>query len=161
MAVIVRHAVPADGAGLYRVWTALRDHNATVDARIHGMPVGESELVAALPEILSRTTSAVFVADDDGTVVGFLSGGVERNAPDRLPERLATVGFMYVDERSRRQGVGRRLFESFAGWARQQDGVSHIEMPVLAADAQAAAFWTAMGFSPFIERLWAPLADPA
>lgn len=159
MAVIVRPAADTDGPGLYRVFAGLRAHNASVDSRTGGMSIAETELAGALPEILSRPSSAVLVADDGGDVVGFLSGGIEHNVPDRLPERLATIGYLYVDESRRRQGVGRQLFDAFARWAMQQDGVSHVEMPVLAADAQAAAFWTAMGFTPFIQRLWAPLGD--
>jgi hypothetical protein len=30
-------------------------------------------------------------------------------------------------------------------------------MAVLSADDAAAGFWRSIGFSPFIERLWAPL----
>jgi hypothetical protein len=33
-------------------------------------------------------------------------------------------------------------------------------MAVLSADAAAAGFWRSIGFSPFIERLWAPLSAP-
>jgi GNAT superfamily N-acetyltransferase len=153
----VRLARPQDGPGLYQTWQALRQHNATIDTRIVLIPVSEREFVAGFSEMLLRPTSATFIAEDEGRVVGFLSGGIEQNLPDRLPERHATVGYLFVDPRVRRQGVARRLFESMAAWAARQDGVVHMEMTVLAADAAAAGFWRSVGFTTFIERLWAPL----
>jgi hypothetical protein len=32
-------------------------------------------------------------------------------------------------------------------------------MTVLNADAEAEQFWRALGFTPFIQRLWAPLEE--
>lgn len=158
MTIEVRSALPGDGPALYEAWQALREHNAAVDGRIIPAPVSRDEFVAGLEIVLDRATSATFVAEDEGTMVGFVSGSIERNQLDRLPEQHVTVGYLYVEPTYRRLGIGRRLFEAIRGWAACTDGVSHFEMTVLAGDRQAADFWRALGFSTFIERLWAPLA---
>ncbi len=158
--VRIRPATPGDGPALFGMWQRAREHNALVDRRIIPAPVSRPEFLAQLHDILERRQPAAFVAEVNGELAGFISGGVEANPPDRLPERHATIGYLFVEERFRRRGVGRALFGAVARWARDIEGVSHFEMTVVAADAGAAAFWRSIGFSPFISRLWAPLSAP-
>jgi GNAT superfamily N-acetyltransferase len=157
MSVEVRPARAGDGAALYHHWHALREHNAVQDARIVPAPISESEFVDGLAVALGRSGSITVVADDDGRLVGFASATVGANLPDRLPERLVNIGYLFVSPDYRRQGIARRLFEALRQWASTQPGVVHMEMPVLEGDTAAEAFWTSLGFQPFIRRLWAPL----
>ena len=157
MNTVVRPAAPSDAPWLYRAWQSLRQYNQSMDPRIRPSPVSETEFAVGLQQLVARPTAVTFVAEAGGKRVGFGSVTIQANQPDRLPERLATVGYLYVDPSMRRGGIGRKLFDAIATWAAAQDGVSHIEMPVLANDDEASAFWTALGFTPFIQRLWAPL----
>jgi GNAT superfamily N-acetyltransferase len=157
MAVTIRPTRDGDAAALYEYWVVLRKHNAATDPRITLAEVSASEFAVAVAEVAKRPTSAAFIAEERGRMVGFVSGGLETNQPDRLPERFATVGYLYVDPGSRRQGIARRLVAAMSDWARVEHDVTHMEMSVLAADVSAAAFWRSVGFSPFIERLWMPL----
>ena len=157
MSVVIRPTRASDSPALYESWQTMRTHNAGVDPRIVLATVSEQDFADATAAILERDESASFVAEEEGRLVGFITGGVEANQPDRLPERHVTVGYLYIDPSARRQGVAKRLVGSFAEWAKTQDGVSHLEMTVLAADTEAAAFWREAGFTPFIQRLWMPL----
>jgi GNAT superfamily N-acetyltransferase len=105
--------------------------------------------------------SASLVAEDDGQVAGFITATIEQSQPDRLPDRHATIGYLYVDPQYRRKGVGRDLVARIFAWAREQEGIVHVEMPVLANDTGAEPFWRSLGFSPFIQRVWAPLDVPS
>jgi len=156
----VRAAAAADGARLFHAWQHLRTHNASIDRRVIPAPVTQTDFVADLERLLVRPRTAAFVAESDGGLAGFISGGIEANLPDRLPALHATVGYLWVEERFRRQGIARALFSEVAAWAVKQEGVGHFEMAVLAADEPAAGFWRSIGFTPFIERLWAPLSAP-
>ena len=157
MSATVRPATPGDAAALYGHWSELRRYNASIDPRVIPVPVGPGDFAAGLDSVLARRSSVAFVAESDGTLVGFISGGVETNQPDRLPELHATVGYLWVVTSARRSGIGRQLVGAVTDWAAKQDGVSHMEMAVLSADEEAATFWRSMGFSPFIERVWAAL----
>ncbi|OAI40962.1 hypothetical protein AYO38_00850 [bacterium SCGC AG-212-C10] len=157
MTIQIRPAQLGDAADLYQTWQGLRQHNATIDQRIVNAPVSRDEFVEAMDSILGRSHSATFVAEDDGRVVGFVRGVIETQQPDRLPEQHATIGYLFVAPEYRRLGLGRKLFSAVAEWAGQQDGIQHFEMTVLASDAEATGFWGNLGFSPFIQRLWAPL----
>lgn len=158
MSIIVRPATNADAKALFREWQELRAHNAATDARIIPSPVSETEFSAGLGELLMRSNAAVFVAERDKDIVGFIRAGVEHNQPDRLPEQYVSVGYLFVDPSCRREGVGQRLFDAVRQWASRQDGVAHFEMTVLSGDGSAEGFWRRQGFAPFIQRLWAPLA---
>lgn len=157
MTAHIRHVTAEDIPGMYRAWQEMRQHNASLDSRIVLVPVTEGEFAVAVREVMDRPASVAFVAEDGGQVAGFITGAVEQNQPDRLPERHVTVGYLYVDPRHRRSGIARSLVESVKGWAAKQDGVNHLEMVVLSHDDSAARFWQAVGFAPFIQRLWAPL----
>lgn len=156
----IRAATSGDGPALFEHWQRARQHNSAMDRRVLHVPVSRDEFIADFTQMLQRRASVAFVAEVSGEIVGFVSGSLEANQPDRLPERHATIGYLYVAEGYRRGGIGRRLFEGVAEWAARQDGVSHFEMTVLAADEAAAAFWRSIGFTPFISRLWAPLSAP-
>ncbi len=153
----VRPAVPADASAIYLLWLRARAHNARIDPRIVLAPVGPEQFEAALRTQLERNTASVFVAECGGRIAGFISGAIESAGPDRLPERHATIGYLWVEPPYRRRGIARALVDAIARWAAAIDGVRHFEMPVLAADDEAARFWAALGFRPFISRLWAPL----
>lgn len=156
----MRPATLADGPALYGQWASLLRYYASVDRRIIPAPVTERDFLAGLSDVLTRESSVAFVAEVDGDIAGFITGGLGANQPDRLPERHATVGYLWVANDYRRLGLGRQLFQAVAAWAAALDDISHFEMPVLAADDSAAQFWKAIGFSPFIQRLWAPLNAP-
>lgn len=153
----VRPAVAADAGTLYPLWLRAREHNARVDPRIVLAPVAPEQFEAALRSQVERGTASVFVAECGGNIAGFISGAIESAGPDRLPERHATIGYLWVEPMYRRRGIARALVGAIARWAAAIDGVRHFEMPVLAADEEAARFWAALGFRPFIARLWAPL----
>jgi GNAT superfamily N-acetyltransferase len=157
---VIRPVQASEVAAVYQVWQTLRAYYASVDERIIPSPVSEHEFTADFHRRLSRTESATFVAVEGKRIVGLITGAVEANQPDRLPEQHVTIGHVYVDPAHRRSGLGRGLFEALANWAADLEGVSHIEMPVLAADGDAGHFWQSLGFSPFIQRLWAPLNLP-
>jgi GNAT superfamily N-acetyltransferase len=156
----VREARESDGPALYAAWQRLRAHNEQVDRRVIPAPVSELEFVNDFRRRLARPRSVALVAEVEGELAGFIAGNIERNQPDRLPEEHATVGYLWVEEPYRRRGIARALFAAVAEWASEQEGVAHSEMAVLTADTAAAGFWRSIGFTPFIERLWAPFGAP-
>ena len=154
---VIRRAHPDDAPALYDAWEALRRHYATADERVIYDPVSREEFVAAVGPTLLRPDSVTFIALDGERVSGFVTGAIEVNLPDRLPERYARVGQLYVEPGSRHEKLGRRLVAEFAAWAARHEGISHMEMSVLAEDSGAAPFWRSLGFQTYIERVWAPV----
>lgn len=106
-------------------WLALRaalwpdgaeTHPSEVDAFLRGS--------ATHPE-------AVLVARESGRVVGFVELAVRPFAEGCTSNRVGYVEGWYVEEASRRRGIGRALLSAAEEWARQQ------ACPELASDAAA------------------------
>jgi RimJ/RimL family protein N-acetyltransferase len=85
--------------------------------------------------------AAVFVADDDGTIVGRLS--VARD-PHGASHHVADLGLM-VAAGHRRRGIGRALLEQAEAWARASD-VLKLELHVFPWNEPAIRLYENFGF---------------
>jgi RimJ/RimL family protein N-acetyltransferase len=85
--------------------------------------------------------AAVFVAEEDGLIVGRLS--LARDAHP-ASHHVADLGLM-VDSRFRRRGIGRLLLEAAVEWARESD-VSKLELHVFPWNDAAIALYESFGF---------------
>ena len=85
--------------------------------------------------------AAVFVAEDDGAIVGRLS--VARD-PHTASRHVADLGLM-VAASHRRRGVGRALLEQAVAWARDS-GVLKLELHVFPWNEPALKLYEQFGF---------------
>ena len=85
--------------------------------------------------------AAVYVADDDGTIVARLS--VARD-PHSASRHVADLGLM-VAASHRRLGIGRALLEQAVAWARDA-GVSKLELHVFPWNEPAIGLYEGFGF---------------
>jgi GNAT superfamily N-acetyltransferase len=90
-------------------------------------------------------SSAVFVAEDKGQVVGYLAAAYAAKA-FRAQNPIGELENMYVEEPYRRQGVGMQLVNAFKDWARQNH-VAYIRVGAYAANHLALAFYRKCGFT--------------
>jgi RimJ/RimL family protein N-acetyltransferase len=85
--------------------------------------------------------AAVFVAEDEGEIVGRLS--VARD-PHPASRHVADLGLM-VAASARRRGVGRALLEQAVAWARSAD-VRKLELHVFPHNEPAIRLYESFGF---------------
>jgi RimJ/RimL family protein N-acetyltransferase len=85
--------------------------------------------------------AAVFVAEEDGRVVGRLS--LARD-PHPASRHVADLGLM-VAEGYRGRGIGRRLLEQAVGWARTAD-IGKLELHVFPWNEAALHLYESFGF---------------
>jgi GNAT superfamily N-acetyltransferase len=84
----------------------------------------------------------MFVAVDDGRLVGLAGGFPEEEPPDAV--HLVS---MWVEPKSRRKGVGHQLIDAVVGWARD-GGASVVNLWVTDGNDPAIALYRASGFVP-------------
>ena len=94
-----------------------------------------------LRAIRRYANAAVFVAEDDGHVVGRLSIARDQHPGSR---HVADLGLM-VAASHRRQGIGTALLEAAAEWARSS-GVRKLELHVFPWNEGAIALYERFGF---------------
>ena len=94
----------------------------------------------AFKSMLADFSSALFVAELDGRLVGYLAG--YSHITFYAGGYTAWVDEILVSPDHRGSGIGKRLMENFEVWARQQDCVL-----VGLATAGASAFYEQLGYA--------------
>jgi N-acetylglutamate synthase-like GNAT family acetyltransferase len=83
-----------------------------------GYPSTSDQLTYRLPAILEHNDHAIFVAEVNGSISGWVHVHI---LPTLDMDQIAELGGVVVDESVRGQGVGKILMEQAEIWARQHD----------------------------------------
>ena len=92
-------------------------------------------------EILLRDNQTIFVAENDGQLIGYLTACGGRHKRNRQTAYIITGilrGFTS-------QGIGTRLFEEMEQWAKRKD-IHRLELNVVAHNEAALGLYRKMGF---------------
>jgi len=141
MTVTVRPARPEDAATLVALGATVgREPQAWLLNTDGWRSVGEERrYIRALKR---HPDAAVYVAEDDGAIVGRLS--VARD-PHSASRHVADLGLM-VASSHRRRGIGRALLDQAVAWARDA-GVNKLELHVFPWNEPAIRLYEQFGFS--------------
>lgn len=136
----VRRAEPGDAAALVDLTQRVgREEGAWL------LTTDESRSAVAekryLRAVRRHPDAAVFVAEEDGVVVGRLS--LARD-PHPASRHVADLGLL-VDAAHRRRGIGRALLEQAVVWA-TQSGVTKLELHVFPWNTPAIGLYESFGF---------------
>lgn len=140
MTIRIRAARPEDAATLVVLGTAVgREEGAWLLTSDAWRSVGEERRY--LRALKRYPDAAVYVAEDDGRLVGRLS--LARD-PHPASHHVADLGIL-VAATHRGRGIGRALLEQAAAWARDA-GVSKIELHVFPWNEPALRLYERFGF---------------
>ncbi len=109
---------------------------------------------AFLEHWYAHDAAGIFVAEVTNQVVGFVQCSV-MTTPERpmLYERtFVSVDSLIVQERYRRQGIGRRLMERVHTWARER-GIREIELNVFEFNDTAIRLYEQLGYRTISRRM--------
>ena len=141
----IRKATDADLDVIRGLWEAMEDE---IGGPEWVRETWEEELVDVRRRLRD---SAVFLAEDDGTVVGLL--GLDFGNP-----RIAHVQSVYVRDEARRRGVASALMAEAAAMSREH-GYDHIDLDVLSSNHGALVLYDRLGFAEYQKRLVVPLDE--
>jgi GNAT superfamily N-acetyltransferase len=108
-----------------------------------GYPSSTEDLSRRLPGILASTDQAVFVAEVNGKVAGWVH--VLESATLET-DRMAEVGGLVVDESIRGQGVGKALMGQAETWARGR-GCQQLRLRSNIRREAAHQFYKSLGYA--------------
>ncbi len=152
MALTIRRATLNDRDQVAGLWQELYEYHLALDPRERLAPDAREQYRGRLVDLLTDDTWCFFVAEEDGALVGFISGAV-REAPPIMVERVhGYIEDTVVTARSRRRGVGEQLYRAIQEWFRQRK-VQGMVLSVAAANPVSAGFWHKMGFQDFRIRM--------
>jgi ribosomal protein S18 acetylase RimI-like enzyme len=136
---------------LVRLFVALAEHHRALQPQNPRYRVSDRgwELVAR--RALIRDDEAVFVAEEDDRVVGFVRVSVTEKPWGMSCE----VGTLMVEESARGKGWGRSLMQAAEEFARAA-GTKGIRVDVLEANDAARRFYEAAGYAAFAVRYGKP-----
>jgi len=96
--------------------------------------------------------SNVFVAEQDGRLVGFHLCRLKRLPAYRGGQMAGEVSDVWVEADTRHAGVGEKLVHAGLVWMRQQ-GVHSVEVQVLSQNEGSLKFFERLGFQPEVRAL--------
>ena len=136
--------------GLLRCAIELQNFERGLDPR---MPEGSSIAERYIKQMFRdrrQFAGKIFVADDDGAVVGYASVWARARAEDISsgPQEYALVADLVVLSSHRNQGIGRLLLSASEAYARSY-GCECLRIASLAANDAARALYTSQGFKDY------------
>ncbi len=140
MTAVVRPAEPRDAVELTELGEAVAAEPEGWLATRNGWRSAADER-RYLRAIRRFPHAAVYVAEDDGRVVGRLSIARDQHPASR---HVADLGLM-VAASHRRRGIGRALLEAAVDWARETE-VQKLELHVFPSNEGAIALYEGFGF---------------
>jgi ribosomal protein S18 acetylase RimI-like enzyme len=146
---VVREATPEDIPGIARVhvdsWRTT--YKGIVPQRIIDSFTYEAR-EALWRRYIPGNATFVYVAEEDGEVVGFASGGPAR--VEEAPDHAGQLYAIYLLQEHQRKGIGRRLFDAVVRELVRR-GLYSMAIWVI-AENPACGFYEAMGGRKVYER---------
>jgi aminoglycoside 6'-N-acetyltransferase I len=158
-AVAVRPATPADLANVVALRLALlREHASNpVYARLRpDAPERARRMFAAQ---LTSTNEQIFLAEDDGVVIGIIRCVDSSGSPLLEPTRYGYISSAYVTPEARRRGALRALVAAAREWCAER-GLDEARLHSVAGDEGSNRAWSALGFE-IVEHMRRSPVGPA
>jgi ribosomal protein S18 acetylase RimI-like enzyme len=158
----IRLAREDDYAALGPVFAEAERYHREALPHIFGRPLGAFPPLALFRRWVSEEGSAVFVADDAGDLVGFVTVRANSTPADGIlqPRAIAVVDTLAVRCDRRRCGAGRALMEAAHGWA-QERRLGQVSLNVWEFNEPGLGFYAAIGYRTVSRRMERSLPAPS
>jgi len=152
MSVQIRRATPRDIEEILPVWGELAVYHADLDATFTPSAEWPNEYGAYLRTLMNRDDALAVIARDGADLVGYAVGRITSLPSFFESRQRGYIHDVYVRERYRQRGIGRRLVDEILSWFRRR-GVTHVELTVAANNDDATAFWRSLGFETYMYQM--------
>ena len=107
-----------------------------------GYPASPEEAARRIGALLAHPDHCVFVAESDSKVVGWIHGFHTLNLES---DPFVALAGLVVDERRRRQGIGKALIEAVEAWSVSRN-CGRVRVRCNAVRTETHRFYVALGF---------------
>lgn len=159
VAYAIREAARGDLPAIVALWREMMDTHASLDARFRFVADAEAEFAKHARRMMRSACSRIFVCDLGGAVVGYVLAETQVRPPIYPAGRYGFISDLCVAARVRRRGIGRELAERAISWLRSE-GVNAVELFAAERNEVAVAFWSALGFEPYLRMMRMDCPEP-
>ncbi len=155
----IRNARSEDYAALCALWKAVDDLHARLLPGYFKRSARPPRRRDEVERLLRAPDEALLVAEaEEGRVVGLVHVQIYDTPAVAMmvPKRRAHIDNLVVDEGQRRQGIGSRLLDAAADWARGR-GAEDLLLTVWEGNDDALRFYEKLGFAQVNTVLGRPL----
>lgn len=163
MDVLIRPYLETDRPAVVDALNALQDHEIALhDTRLPAADATEPYLTQLLLDLPAKS-GAMFVADQDGILVGLVAGYIVDDASVIETPDSNLYGYcseLYVAPGQRGSGLAQRLLDVLERHLAAQAPIRRYRINVLAANRMACRAYEKSGFTPY-EIMYERLIRPA
>lgn len=157
--ITIKHAEVGEDWAVRRMFQALHEFNASLDARFALAEGWERLLDEHLAHVRERDSGLTLLAWQANHPLGLLMMGSHTDSPLFRHRHWIELYAIYVMPEARGGDLARRLLHKGVAWARHRD-YDRIQLYVTASNAAAQRFYANNGFKP-VQEIWRlELHDP-
>jgi ribosomal protein S18 acetylase RimI-like enzyme len=148
--VVIRNGRLQDRQKVVHVWHEFMEYHKRISAMDNELVVEAGEMWMKYYDRHVRSpVMKALVAEQDGEIVGFLLGEIQKRPPIFKASHPAYLDSIGVVESRRNQGIGGMMIDQFAKWAREK-GAPFIMLNVVVENASAQRLYEKLGFKTTI-----------
>lgn len=153
MGMTIRRARPGDEAALAQLNGMVQSMHVRVRPDVF-VPISPADLATWFGTVLASGTHAVWLAELDGSPVGYLVAAIHdlSATPFSRARRWCEIDQLGVADDMRRRGVARALVDAAIAWAREQ-GTGRVTAQCWSFNLAAQGAFSRLGFAPMTVRL--------
>lgn len=149
----VRRATIEDVDALVELWHLIMQERAQFDRRLKLSTDAPALWKKELQSWLTRDDMTVFVAHNEGKLVGYVVGWILERPIFTFQERYGYISDLGVDGHAHLGGIGTVLFDGIKAWFREH-AVERLDIQVMHCHPIAQAFWRAKGATQYMDHFW-------
>jgi len=92
-----------------------------------------------------RNNRKILIAKANGKAVGFFMGSIHKAHPYCKEEKIGEISVAFIDEKFRRRGIGKMLFEEMIKWFKKRE-IKLVEVIVASKNNIGISAWEKYGF---------------
>lgn len=147
----IRKATPNDIDAITVLNSQLADYHKVIDPYYKSGSETKSSFKEYITRIIQNKNATVIVAEPD-KIIGYAVGIIEKAKPFVTPEEIGRISDMFVEEKYRNQGIGKKMVDTLINWFKQK-GIIYVELSVDSRNEIGVTAWQNLGFKEYMKKM--------
>ena len=138
---------------IIEVWREFMAYHATLDSKFIIKEGAHLDFGKFVEDLISSDDSDVFVALENGQVVGYAIARISEYPPVFQVEKYGQICDLAVRSESQRKGIGEQILNKVFEWFKSKD-INRVELRVSVKNEKGYSFWKKHGFRDYVHVLY-------